>query len=480
MNAASGGRLPNLETLIIESLDVIDSMGSQFDFALSHRNRQGHTMLHLAVLCGFDRLALELLEHGIELDVADLNGFTALHFAAWMGRSEFVRLLVEYHADVWSVNAQGKRAVDLAMAGGFFDLNELLEEGWVSEDANSSSYAASSEQDDWASDDSTDEESDEESSSLGSDEEGRVLPNADTNRGRSSLTLDANCLTPCESRKSSRHRVVDAEPLEMTSVLDDNDASVAPDGSMSAEAEHASSWLHRTFSHIAQTASFGINLPNIAKSTKCANRAPLIPSLQNLDLKQPMKNMTMHGFSLPNVANVAVSLANVPLPSFPTLIPTSFPPSFVSARAATVDGDFKDENPTTWLIAAPSPDGSYHVFPHSVVDGKKQSHILPRKFHHQSQYPLAEGLPASLAESQFIPMDMVLGNGEGSSTLTAQSVEGSIASESADERWALAHIEKRKKTDKNLYTLWIPLLLLMVAIMLYETLGGRSLLSHVI
>ncbi|KAF8924829.1 SPT3 Dosage dependent suppressor of Ty-induced promoter mutations-like protein [Dissophora ornata] len=60
---------------------------------ISQPNDQRHTMLHLAVILEMSQLVEYLLGERIEINAADWNGFTALHYAAWIGnKTMFVTL----------------------------------------------------------------------------------------------------------------------------------------------------------------------------------------------------------------------------------------------------------------------------------------------------------------------------------------------------------------------------------------------------
>jgi ankyrin repeat protein len=60
----------------------------------TRQNPTGHTLLHLAVISKASALVSFLIEHGAELNAVDWNGFTPLHFAAWLGLPHIVRTLL--------------------------------------------------------------------------------------------------------------------------------------------------------------------------------------------------------------------------------------------------------------------------------------------------------------------------------------------------------------------------------------------------
>ncbi|KAG0099052.1 SPT3 Dosage dependent suppressor of Ty-induced promoter mutations-like protein [Podila epicladia] len=67
-----------LEDAILKTVAMADDIHH-----ISLQNDQRHTMLHLAVVLEMDRLVEYLLKERIEINAADWNGFTALHYAAW-------------------------------------------------------------------------------------------------------------------------------------------------------------------------------------------------------------------------------------------------------------------------------------------------------------------------------------------------------------------------------------------------------------
>ncbi|KAG0354431.1 hypothetical protein BGZ54_001642, partial [Gamsiella multidivaricata] len=72
---------------------------------ISQPNQQRHTMLHLAVVLEMDQLVDYLLKERIEVNAADCNGFTALHYAAWKGNMSMYETLENHEASVDIHNA---------------------------------------------------------------------------------------------------------------------------------------------------------------------------------------------------------------------------------------------------------------------------------------------------------------------------------------------------------------------------------------
>ncbi|KAF9999374.1 SPT3 Dosage dependent suppressor of Ty-induced promoter mutations-like protein, partial [Modicella reniformis] len=74
---------------------------------ISQPNNQGHTMLHLAVVLDMSQLVNYFLSVEIEINAEDCNGFTALHYAAWLGRTTIYETLKRHGASDEISNRHG-------------------------------------------------------------------------------------------------------------------------------------------------------------------------------------------------------------------------------------------------------------------------------------------------------------------------------------------------------------------------------------
>lgn len=115
----------SLETRVINLLSVIntplnDEPPLPAGKAISHTSPVGQTLLHLATFLGFASLVEFLIDHEIDIDARDRNGYTALHFAALVRSTDCARLLVDAGADREIVNSLGKTAQEIAPTN-FFD-----------------------------------------------------------------------------------------------------------------------------------------------------------------------------------------------------------------------------------------------------------------------------------------------------------------------------------------------------------------------
>lgn len=114
----------------IQMLDVdlgTDLQQQQRRDAIRLANKQGHTLLHLSVILGLHRLALDIVHRGCPLNARDHNGMTALHFAALHGRVTLARLLLAQGASPHVICEAGKTPLDIACEEDQPDVEVLLE-----------------------------------------------------------------------------------------------------------------------------------------------------------------------------------------------------------------------------------------------------------------------------------------------------------------------------------------------------------------
>ncbi|KAI8376339.1 uncharacterized protein BYT42DRAFT_517234 [Radiomyces spectabilis] len=109
--------LPRLEEKIIAALVAVTVMPTRYRCDLTLTNRNHHTLLHLATICGYARLVKALIKLGCDVNKADNNGFTALHFASWTGKLELVKILIG-KSNLEIRNHVGKTAERLAVEAG--------------------------------------------------------------------------------------------------------------------------------------------------------------------------------------------------------------------------------------------------------------------------------------------------------------------------------------------------------------------------
>ncbi|KAL6892374.1 hypothetical protein GGI43DRAFT_386868 [Trichoderma evansii] len=106
----------HLESQLLRVLDLIDLDDSPHRTQLDLKGSSGHTMLHLACSQGYHRLVAALLARGASPYVRDRGGFTPLHFAALYNHPEIARRLLLARADPTIRSLSSLTAVDVAQS----------------------------------------------------------------------------------------------------------------------------------------------------------------------------------------------------------------------------------------------------------------------------------------------------------------------------------------------------------------------------
>ncbi|PHH85263.1 hypothetical protein CDD83_678 [Cordyceps sp. RAO-2017] len=107
----------HLESQLLKCLDLIDLDRSAHSSRLDLESpTSGHTMLHLACSLGYHRLVAALLARGANPDARDRGGFTPLHMAAMHDNSEIVRRLMLKGADPTMRSLSGLTAADMSQS----------------------------------------------------------------------------------------------------------------------------------------------------------------------------------------------------------------------------------------------------------------------------------------------------------------------------------------------------------------------------
>jgi len=91
-------------------------------------NLYGWSPLAYAAFNGHHDVVDYLLKHGAKVDAKTENGSTAIFYAARFGHVSVVKLLLEHKADLDILNENGETVVDGAMKGGNTEIEALLRE----------------------------------------------------------------------------------------------------------------------------------------------------------------------------------------------------------------------------------------------------------------------------------------------------------------------------------------------------------------
>ncbi|KAI8335253.1 hypothetical protein EDC96DRAFT_450769, partial [Choanephora cucurbitarum] len=120
-------KLTSMAHRAITALVALQGFNPSIHHHLSLTNHHQHTLLHLATLCGYAKLVKTLLALRVDVNQADKNGFTALHFASWTGRADIVKLLIN-SSNLQLINRVGKTAERLAIEQGHQDIVHLFKQ----------------------------------------------------------------------------------------------------------------------------------------------------------------------------------------------------------------------------------------------------------------------------------------------------------------------------------------------------------------
>ena len=112
----------DIETAIIQALAPLQNT-LDFGRIISKTNDYKQTLAHFAVHFGYANLLRRLVGWNIDLTIADVNGFTALHCAYKMGDRACVDLLLENGASETVLDTLG-RAPSHLMPDGFASLSD--------------------------------------------------------------------------------------------------------------------------------------------------------------------------------------------------------------------------------------------------------------------------------------------------------------------------------------------------------------------
>lgn len=129
MSTSTSTESNDLQATLTEFLAALNehSPGSlRHSGAINAENEAKQTLIHLATILGYERLLRRLVIYGAQLDVQDINGFTPLAFAAYCGKIDCARVLIEAGATYDLPTNLGEFPLDLAKAGGDDRIEKLL------------------------------------------------------------------------------------------------------------------------------------------------------------------------------------------------------------------------------------------------------------------------------------------------------------------------------------------------------------------
>ncbi|CAG8487021.1 8074_t:CDS:10 [Ambispora gerdemannii] len=443
----------NLEEHIIKTLSIVDVYETEHPNNISLQNVTKHTMLHLAVLLNFEQLAANLIERGINLNAIDHYGFTALHYAAWTGKTEIVRLLLAAGSGDVIRNYNDQCAVDLARIGRYEDIVNLIDhyqhDSGVSLSPTSSDETSTLDYDeDWDDDSDSDEKEPQKTldNENSSNDNRNILENNTSiveskNEAGAQLEetntpniewVDSKTATKLllQEQAHINDEIPIAEPIE-----DDK----KPKQPLADLANVSSIWLQKTFAHL--------HMPTLSKPSQINIQLPNIkmPHLQMPNINMPQKFSTMTFTpnlsslprpSMPSMPSLYMNLEFPTLPAFPAIIPSGFPGFVKDNHSAAVNG--KGSN-----IAANS--GGFENL-------KFGSNFYWDHYKRMLWQGTAQNTPQPKQKADDAPA------GQDGFNVDSINDEQSITYERHEQK------VRRLKQDRMLYLFWVPALLLMLAL----------------
>ncbi|KAI4161531.1 MAG: hypothetical protein LQ342_004815 [Letrouitia transgressa] len=114
-------RFIDLETTILKCLDLMDLAESPVPASWNYKNATGQTMLHLCASLGFHRVVAGLLARGANPDSRDKNGMSPMHMASLRGHVHIVRKLVSSGGDPTMRSLRGFTPADMSSSEEILD-----------------------------------------------------------------------------------------------------------------------------------------------------------------------------------------------------------------------------------------------------------------------------------------------------------------------------------------------------------------------
>ena len=115
-NRFSSPRDAPIETGLLEALRHLQ-LRNNFGEIISTTNDWGQTLAHLSIFYGYASLLSSLVDWRINLTIADVNGFTALHYAYMKGDLDGIRILRRGGASETVVDKLGRTPLEMQPEG---------------------------------------------------------------------------------------------------------------------------------------------------------------------------------------------------------------------------------------------------------------------------------------------------------------------------------------------------------------------------
>ncbi|KAK4240300.1 hypothetical protein C8A03DRAFT_13352 [Achaetomium macrosporum] len=469
-DGSSNRAMDSFEGNLLRLLELMDLSNSTRKPRLNLRRSTGQTMLHLACKMGLHRFVAGLLARGASPDPRDKGGYTALHMASMHNHTEIVRLLIAHGADPTLRTLSGLTAADLAKSADVVRIIQHYKQHRRSQSGSSShsrvtstvslqSLRAQASLSQAVEDTSSDEPRSEEESSgecseppvsdasdeLGEDEQIELR----VRRRKSAANTPARRRSPSHARRRG---------------TDATGALGLPTAAMAAIKEQVAAQFQQLQQMMGPHLQYLPQLPQFPQFSQLPN-FPQMPNMPPLPEYQVLQRLaTMIGAAKPGTGEDEPSNKeqgsawHYPSP-FSTKAATP-PPAYDEIFPQQQQGDDLDTKKTSAAQAAVD----------AVADAKCAALFdqpeSPASAN--SQTTVAVGSETNTAEDKSEDSE-----GQEIPALLQIGRKDAITHEQ-QATLRRAHAQKMKKLswDRNLFFIWIPLLILMVGVMIYHGMPG--------
>ncbi|KAF4633255.1 hypothetical protein G7Y89_g4860 [Cudoniella acicularis] len=419
-NAATFG--VDVEATLLRCLDLIDLDDSPNMPRLNLRRASGQTMLHLACSLGLNRFVAALLARGANPEPRDKGGFTPMHFAALHNHPQIVRRLMLSGADPNVRSLQGYTPSDMATS------DEVL-------------HAAR-----------------------------RIEHHSRTRSGSSlrSRTSSATSLRSVWQPTSTPALVGDAlgeDPDDGDNEYEDEDADAATDGVFWMKSRRPSA-QKMTSEEVEDEKDPVMELPGIGHAGGLASPTAAMTAFRDqLSAQIQHLQQTMH-LNLPNLPQMPRFDMMPNLPDYQAYLGNAPMVRRISNFVGNNRPDAAKEQDYKWWDlfsgTVPSAPPAYEdIFPGGDVDTKRES----------ATRAAADAVADNKCAEIFDQAESSTSTKKKSVVLDTVRIghQHTITREQQDQL-RLAHAEKVKRLsrDRNLFFIWIPLLVIIILAMLYN------------
>ncbi|KFY09140.1 hypothetical protein V492_05583 [Pseudogymnoascus sp. VKM F-4246] len=423
----------DVEATLLRILDLIDLDDSSHLPRLNMRRTSGQTMLHLACSLGLQRFVAALLARGANPEPRDKGGFTPMHFAAMHNHPQIIRRLILCGADPSWRTLQGYTASDLCTTDETLQSTRRVERHSRRRSGGSIRSRTSS------------------ATSLQALWEPR--PNGgEVTTSPGAASDDSNDTSETEEPEYSDVGS-DATPDEVFWMRPRRRSAAPPD---------IDTTLPNEVNGLPVPAAYGLGAGFVSPAAAMtAFRDHLTAQIQHIQ-------QSMQHLNLPQIPNLPDYQAYLPTAPMVRRI-SSLVPHMGASRNADVGPANKEADSKWWDLFSGTmmnaPPAYEDIFPHKEVDGKRASAtqaaadaIADDKC--SALYDQAQSSGSSTASSSKTTSDVL----EKLDTGTKNSL-----SDEGRAQIRLAHGKKiRFRSDRKLFFIWIPILLIIVATMLYN------------